>query len=79
MRVGKFMGITSSVRQNHKEQKLYFEFSPGNGPLLKLTARRVTSANDETVVHLGACAAEAPLLRTRPDGAFLSIISVAYE
>ena len=29
--------------------------------------------------HLGVCAAEPLLLRTHPDGAFLSIIFVAYE
>lgn len=57
MSVDKFLNIARSAADS-ADQKLSFEFSPGNGPLLKLSANDITHTNHETVVQLDALAAE---------------------
>jgi hypothetical protein len=69
MPVGKFLGIAATAADTTADRALYFEFSPGNGPLLKLSANQVTHSDNKTIVHLDSLSAQCkPLSRYMASG-----------
>lgn len=58
MSTDKFIGIASSALATLPPHKLYFEFSPGNGALLKMQVESIRVEDDQNVVVLSALAAE---------------------